>query len=951
MGCSAGTQVKNEKLQQNSQSKSKQINNSNSTNTITSQFKLNTKTDFKNQSSKNFSKNETGLGSNFKDEIRNLYSNFNQNFNYFSVKLCKLSIYKLKYSSRDDSDTCNFFNDKWYFIVRDKVQINSTNEESKQKFKKLKEDTSLLSKKFHKNFDLSERLKLYERLSCEFKIICINNESFHTVKVCKGMENKLVLLFFDLINVEALQKIKQIDELLKSRKDISKFEFIPLINYFYKPDEFSFQKDYLRRAGFEDNNLYLPVKEDSLIELFGLDNLITSRVFIFDNSGEVKLICEADKLTEVEIDFYLNINFKKLSENKDNNVLGKHNLFDNSTYNLMKQTIINSTKEIRSLSLANNLEYNEIIISKAAVYNKEDWSFIYLPIKINLLYKTVDRTKCMELNDFFNKEIKNYFLNEKIKANEKDSIIDALKVINTELKNKFPFFKEEESTIEKRVCKSFNKANKLLYVKCSNLSFNFKLLNKNYSEKFVDIQNFLSELIYTNPNISKVDLRYSIYPKEGLQFKRTIKGYKDKEGNYDLTIISKNFSSKNKVFLVINSNIFYHEESVRICLAEYINYLTINKRKFETDIFFIIIGNNHNEMNKIKETFNIENCFFWFMTGSTFAEFNFYQEDFSIIVLVLDWELKIKYIEDIQKMKKECYEKPIFANNILQHLSYFSKKIEKENFKKIKLMYHRFCQEVNERYDSLCNLIICCSISYIKILNYRNNEKKSCYYKKCFLEIKLPDFFVELINVYLDEFIHEITKLDEEYGIYVGKSLKIYETTELPIKEIERCSICKKNVDLKAVFYCNTCANIYCEACEAIINKINTEENGPTKEIKHQHNLIYISINEKLDNRRFFIYTMLLENYTYSNTNTKSYKKCCLCENYINPEDKIIYLNLTEISNGNPSTEQFICNDNCFKDLQMDTGQKREDFMIKVNENKINRKNLVFLKIYWEIDK
>jgi len=948
MGCSAGTQVKNDKLEQSSHSKSKQFHNSNSSNTITSQIKLNSKNDNKYQNSKYSSKIETDVSTNFKDEIGKIISNFNQIFNYFSVKLCKLSVYKFKYSYHDDLDDINFFNEKKYFLVREKVQIKQSNEELNQKIKKLKEDLSQVSRKFNKNFETSRGLKLFERLSCEFQIICINNKSFQTVNVGNGMKNKLVLLFFDIINNEALEKIKQINHLINSRKDTTKFEFYPIINYFYKPEDFSFQKDFLRRVGFEDKNVYLPVKDDSLIELFGLDNLITSRVFIIDQNGEVKLICKADKLTEEEIDFYLNINFENLSPNKDNYLLGKYNLFDRSTYNLTKQTIMSNTREIKNLSIASNLYYNEIIISKANVF-EENRSILYFPIKINLLYNSLNTNKERKIIDYFSKEIKNFFLNEKIKVNEKDSIIEAIKVINTELKKKFSFFKEEESTIEKRVSKSYDRANKIMYVKSSNLSFNFKLINNNYCEKYIEIQNFLSELIYTNPNISKIDLRYSINPKEGLQYKRTLRGYKYKEGSSDLTIVSKNFSSKNKLFMIVNSNILYQEEIVRN-IAEYINYLIMNQRKFDTDIFFIIIGRNPCEMNKIKESFNIENCFFWFMTGSSFAEFNLYHEDFSLIAIVLDWELKLQYIEEIQNIKKQCFEKSIFANNVLKHLHYFSKKIEKENFKKIKLKFNNFCQEINEKYDSLHNLIPCCTISYIKVINYLKNEKKNSYYKKCFMEIKLPDFFVELISDFLDEFIYEINKLDEEFGIYVGKSLNIYETTELLVKDFKRCSSCKKNVDLEAVYYCNTCDDTYCESCESKLNNINTDENKPIINTKHEHNLIFISIKQKIDNRRFFIYTMLIENYTNVNSNTKSYKKCCLCENYIYPEDKIAFLNLTEISNGNSKIEQFICNDNCFKELLMETGQKTEEFLKKVKKNKINRKNLVFLKIYWEID-
>ena len=949
MGCSAGTQVKNDKLEQSSHSKSKQFNNSNTSNNITSQIKLNSKFEKKYQNSKYSSKIETDVSSNFKDEIEKIISNFNQNFNYFSVKLCKLSVYKLKYSYLDNSDNINFFSEKKYFLVREKVQNKLSNLESKQKIKKLKEDLSKVSSKFHKNFQLSEGLKLFERLSLEFKIICINNESFQTIQVGSGMENKLVLLFFDIINSEAIEKIKQINNLLNSRKDTTKFKFFPLINYFYKPEDFSFPKDFLRRVGFEDKNVYLLVKDDSLIELFGLDNLITSRVFIIDQTGEVKLICEADKLTEEEIDFYLNINYEDLTQNKDNNLLGKYNLFDHSTYNLMKQVIINSTREIKSLSLASNLNYNEIIISKASIF-EENISVLYFPIKINLLHNNLDTDKARKINDYFSKEIKNFFLNEKIKVNEKDMINEAIKIINTELKKRFSFFKEEESTIEKRVSKSYNKANKLMYVKSSNLSFNFKLINNNYCEKCIELQNFLSELIYTNPNISKIDLRYLINPKEGLQYKRTLRSYKDKEGSSDLTIISKNFSSKNKLFLVINSNILYQEESVRNCIAEYINFLTMNKRKFDTDIFFITIGQNPYEMNKIQESLSLENCYFWFMTGSSFAEFNFYNEDFSIIAIVLDWELKLQYIEDIKNMKKECYEKPIFANNVLKHLTYFSKKIDKENFQKIKVKFDKFCEELNEKYDSLHNLIPCCRITYEKVINYLKNERKNCFYKKCYLEIKLPDFFVDLISEFLDEFIYEINKLDEEYGFYVGKSLNIYETTELPVKEFRKCSLCIKNVDLKAVYYCNTCEDAYCESCESKLNNINIDESKPNKKTKHEHNLIFFSIRDKIDNRRFFIYSMLIDNYTNSNSNTKSYKKCCLCENYIYPEDKIVYLNLTEISNWNSNMEQFICNDSCFKDLLIETGQKSEEFLKNVNKNKINRKNLVFLKIYWEID-
>ena len=961
MGCSAGTNIINDTIKAKTDVKFKNKDNKlpSKENIITSRLNdNNTKNSSKNKL--NHKKDEMS----FEGIVNNLL--VSKNFESKLWKLMKLSYYKLKYINVQDNISLNYFSEKQFSLSKesDFYQIYFENNE---KYRGLLKEISNAAKKFKKNFNIDGGMNILDKLSREFNVICINNA---VEKVIKIKDNKtLLLLFFDIINIEAIHKTKEIYNNIKENKYSKDFLFLPILNYFYSKDDFTFQKDFISRVGLEVYDIFLLVKDTIIAEMFGLLNITTSRVYIIGPDGIVKFTGEADKLIIRELNFYLNIELIEKSRNNNNTLLINQNLFDDLTFNSIKFRLKQDSEKIKNILMTSKINSCEMVLFKVRIYNGlhnlEEYRF---PIKVCIENDNENKQSLVYTN-YLAKEMKNYFIYEMVNIRQQDKLKEVITVLSSKLRNNLSFYQSADVSIIKRINKQYNSKTKTLVSKSCNFCFNFLLINKNFSDNMENIQSFLSDLIYTNPDISKMKLRYMINPKEGLQYNKTLKGYKYEDYCKDLLIVSKDFSSNYKYIIILHSNVQYLDNTLKVNISHYFKFLIDNKMKYEIDLFFIIFGLNKNENMKIKQMLGLEKqeSFFWYLTSSAFTQFNIYYEDFSILSLVLDRELRLMYVDETNEMKKEIYENKMLVSskNILKHLLYFSLKIDKENFKKIQILFEKFCKDINLLMDKKYNqnLNPHSNLNYNKIITFNTKQEiKSIFYKNPRLDIKIPDFFLDDLNEALDNLLEDMNRLDEELGIYVGKSIKVYETFLINTQKIEQCSSCKCKVMIEKVFYCKICEDNFCEDCESKINNyinndiLNTNNKSERELLKtntvsiHEHNLIFISLKESTNTIlcKYYIYSCLYENYMESNKDLLSYKKCCICEGYIYPDSKTIYLNLTEMSNASMiNMEQFICNDLCFAKLC--SGEIDELMTANMSKNKINRKSLLLLKIYQKV--
>ena len=149
---------------------------------------------------------------------------------------------------------------------------------------------------------------------------------------------------------------------IKENKYSKDFLFLPILNYFYSKDDFTFQKDFISRVGLEVYDIFLLVKDTTIAEMFGLLNITTSRVYIIGPDGIVKFTGEADKLIIRELNFYLNIELIEKSRNNNNTLLINQNLFDDLTFNSIKFRLKQDTEKIKNILMTSKINSCEMVL-------------------------------------------------------------------------------------------------------------------------------------------------------------------------------------------------------------------------------------------------------------------------------------------------------------------------------------------------------------------------------------------------------------------------------------------------------------------------------------------------------------------------------------------------------------------------------------------------------------
>ena len=440
-------------------------------------------------------------------------------------------------------------------------------------------------------FHLNLSQIIHQNYNFNFKLKNILTDKYTTFEF-NTLDKPLLIIFFDILSFDAINKIKEFQQLEKDlfSNENKNFLLLPIMNVYVKEKEnISEQKKYLKSININDDCYILTQPlNDNFIKLFELDCVTQSKVVIINRNSEISMICndEIEFLTPEIIDFYLNT---RNSEYK-NDFFTEEN--KNEVTQILRKTdfqkIIEDFKEKFNLEI----EFKEI-------ENKK------YPVNIRFMYHQKDSKNAdIFMNKLISKiNIKKYFISKNIIKDKKTELLKAMDYMKEKI----------SSSINKKT--NVNNSNFELYSQISNISTNNNDISKNKKyilkfflnnlDDFNEILNILSSNLYTNPQFNQLNCGYNIIPSTKLKMKniinncREIKLFTDKKSQMKFNNNNKdiNFNLiENKVefIILLNPNIFLNNNNQKDKIKKVFDFL------YENKINFIIIICSFNEIDAQK---------------------------------------------------------------------------------------------------------------------------------------------------------------------------------------------------------------------------------------------------------------------------------------------------------------------------------------------------------------
>ena len=842
-----------------------------------------------------------------KEEIE-IINQFNTKYsNNEGITLASLSQYYL-YSNKENTNIISLSsNEKIIKCLKNINPFNSNIDENndinllKSKLVKIETNHPKLIKPISPLFHLNLTQVIHQDYEFNFKLKNVIKNEYKLFEF-NQLDKPILFIFFDILSLEAINKIKEFKEYEKEllNDNNQNFLLIPIMNVFVQEkDNLSEQKKYLESINItEDCYILTQPINSSFIKLFELDCITQSKCIIINRNSEISLILEdhIEFLTKEMINFYLNTRNSQYtndyftSENKEElkNVLQKEefkNILENFSQNFNLE-----------------IEFKEIESKK-------------YPVNIRFMYHQKDSKNAEKilnkLEYYIKNKIKKYFIGKNIIKDKKESLLGALdylkQKISEELKikifNSFFILSTQSSCI-------YNN-NDIIKSKKYILKYYLNDLSK-----FNQILEIFSSNLYTNPQFSQLNCGHYIVPKVGMKLNhiiencREVKLFNDKKSQLKFQNNSKdiNFNLKeNKIenIILLNPNIFLNNDEYKEKIKNIFDALNNNKINFlicvfsynELDaqklrylswdkIFTSTKTNKKSKKDKDKDKDKENKYFTIIYLNSTLPKnyhtFGYYTEDLTIKMIHLSESCEVInfYDLDIYNLTGfQTYDK----NNIYEYLDKEKKEnefIEGNNNENALKTFKESKKEVKNyilnnknitRWKNYKLTVLNFSIVYNKYLIFEDDNKFNNYktnYNNININITYLDYLKENLNLEKLYKIIEPNNKNTSFQISI-KDIQLTTINLFPkLTKTFVCSKCLKSYPFhnESFYMCNFCRTtdyLLCKICydELYLNiKSTNDEDDFFKDfIMKDNNNIKDNQNNNDNNEENILYKKIHE--------------------------------------------------------------------------------------------
>ena len=537
-----------------------------------------------------------------KEEIE-ILKQFNSKYkNNEGITLASLSQYYL-HSNKENTNIISLSSkQKIIKCLKNINPFNSNLDENtdinllKSKLVKIETNHPKLIKPISPLFHLNLTQVIHQDYEFKFKLKNVINNEYKMFEFNK-LDRPILFIFFDILSLEAINKIKEFKEYEKELLNDSNQNFllIPIMNVFVQEKEnLSEQKKYLESINItEDCYILTQPINSNFIKLFELDCVTQSKCIIINRNSEISLILEdhIEFLTKEMINFYLNTRNSQYTNDyftKENKEELKSILQKDEFKNILENFSQNFNLEI---------EFKEI-------ENKK------YPVNIRFMYHQKDSKNAEQILNKLGRgvksKIKKYFIGQNIIKDKKESLLGALDFLKQKLNDELNTGKNNKIKISNS---SFILSSQSSCIYNNNdIMKNKKYILKYYLNdlsKFNQILDIFSSNLYTNPQFSQLNCGHNIIPKKGMKLNevidncREVKLFTDKKSQLKYQTNSKDIKfnlKENKIenIILINPNIFLNNETQKEKIKNIFESLNNNK------IYFLICVFSFNELDAQK---------------------------------------------------------------------------------------------------------------------------------------------------------------------------------------------------------------------------------------------------------------------------------------------------------------------------------------------------------------
>ena len=529
-----------------------------------------------------------------KEEIE-ILNQFNSKYkNNEGITLASLSQYYL-HSNKENTNIISLSsNEKIIKCLKNINPFNSNLDENsdinllKSKLVKIETNHPKLIKPISPLFHLNLTQVIHQDYEFKFKLKNVINNEYKIFEFNK-LDRPLLFVFFDILSLESINKIKEFKEYEKEllNDNNQNFLLIPIMNVFVQEKEnLSEQKKYLESINItEDCYILIQQINSNFIKLFELDCITQSKCIIINRNSEISLILDdhIEFLTKEMINFYLNTRNSQYTNDyftDDNKEELKSALQKEEFKNILENFSQNFNLEI---------EFKEI-------ENKK------YPVNIRFMYHQKDSKNAEKILNKLEYNIKNkikkYFIGQNIIKDKKESLLGAMDYLKQKLND------ELNKDIINNKYKISNSSFILSTQSSCIYNNNDFIKNKKYIlkyylsdlSKFNQILDIFSSNLYTNPQFSQLNCGHNIIPKKGMKLNeviencREVKLFTDKKSQLKYQTNSKDIKfnlKENKIenIILINPNIFLNNNDQKNKIKNIFDTLNNNKINFLICVF------------------------------------------------------------------------------------------------------------------------------------------------------------------------------------------------------------------------------------------------------------------------------------------------------------------------------------------------------------------------------
>ena len=806
-----------------------------------------------------------------KEEIE-ILNQFNSKYgNNEGITLASLSQYYL-HSNKENTNIISLSsNEKIIKCLKNINPFNSNLDENndinllKSKLVKIQTNHPKLIKPISPLFHLNLSQVIHTDYEFKFELKNVIKNEFKLFEFNK-LDKPILFIFFDILSLEAINKIKEFKEYEKelSNDPNQNFLLIPIMNVFVQEKEdLTEQKKYLESINIkEDCYILTQPNNSSFIKLFELDCITQSKCIIINRNSEISLILEdhIEFLTKEMINFYLNTRNKDYtndyftSENREElkSILQKEEF----------KTILENFTQNFNLEI----EFKEIETKK-------------YPVNIRFMYHQKDTKNAQNILNKIEYHIKNkikkYFTGQHIIKDKKESLLGALDYLKQKITEEF----NQKLKISNSYFILSSQSTCIYNTNNNDVSKNKKYILKfflNDLSKFDKILNIFSSNLYTNPQFSQLNCGHSIIPSKGMKIKQVIENCKevklftDKKSQLKFQKKSQDIKfdlKENKIenIILLNPNIFLNNNEQKEKIKNIFDTLYNNKINFLICVFSyneldaqklrylswdkIFTANKSSKKSKKEQ----ENKYFKIIyLNSTVPEnykiFGYYTEDLTIKMMHISEECQVINFYDLDIYNlieiNNCDR-----NNIYDYLD--NKKKESEKVEENNDDYEKDLKIFKKNKKDLKNYIINNKhISRLKnynltVLNF------SLVYNKSFIfedDIKFNNYKINYNNINLNitymDYFKEYLNLEKIYNILENNNKN--SSFQISLKEIELttinlfpkltktfvCSKCLKSYpfDNESFYMCNFCKDTDYLLCRICYDELYSNVKNSTEE-------------------------------------------------------------------------------------------------------------------------